>query len=88
MSVHCVIHREILASHKMSPELHNFLQDVVNIINHIRVYAPGLPWWLSGKESACQCRRHGFNPWSGKIPHDVGQLSPCTETAEPALRSP
>ena len=24
----------------------------------------GLPWWLSGKESACQCRRHrrcGFN---------------------------
>ena len=19
----------------------------------------GLPWWLSGKESACQCRRQG-----------------------------
>ena len=28
----------------------------------------GLPWWLSGKESACQCRRHGFNPWVGKTP--------------------
>ena len=28
----------------------------------------GLPWWLSGKESACQCSRHGFNPWAGKIP--------------------
>ena len=27
-----------------------------------------LPWWLSGKESACQCRRRGFNPWVGKIP--------------------
>ena len=27
----------------------------------------GLPWWLSGKEYACQCRRHGFNPWVGKI---------------------
>ena len=26
-----------------------------------------LPWWLSGKESACQCRRHGFNPWAGNI---------------------
>ena len=28
-------------------------------------------WWLSGKESACQCRRHkrgGFNPWVSKIP--------------------
>ena len=30
----------------------------------------GLPRWLSGKESACQCRRHRtqeFNPWVGKI---------------------
>ena len=24
--------------------------------------------WLGGKESACQCRRHGFDPWIGKIP--------------------
>ena len=23
---------------------------------------------VSGKESACQCRRHGFDPWVGKIP--------------------
>ena len=31
----------------------------------------GLPRWHSGEESACQCRRckrHGFNPWVGKIP--------------------
>ena len=28
----------------------------------------GLPWWLSGKESAYQCRGHGFSPWVGKIP--------------------
>ena len=31
----------------------------------------GLPRWLSGKESTCQCRRSrrwGFNPWVGKIP--------------------
>ena len=27
----------------------------------------GLPWWLSGKKSVCQCRRCGFNPWVGKI---------------------
>ena len=27
-----------------------------------------LPWWLSGKESACQCRRCEFNPWVRKIP--------------------
>ena len=31
----------------------------------------GLPSWLSGKESTCQCRRHkrrGFDPWVRKIP--------------------
>ena len=31
----------------------------------------GLPRWLSGKESACQCRghkRHTLDPWVGKIP--------------------
>ena len=22
----------------------------------------GLPWWLIGKQSACQRRGHGFNP--------------------------
>ena len=27
----------------------------------------GLPWWLSGKESTCQCRRNGFDPWIRKI---------------------
>ena len=28
----------------------------------------GLPRWLSGKESTCQCRKCGFNPWVGKVP--------------------
>ena len=28
----------------------------------------GLSWWLSGKESACWCRRCRFNPWERKIP--------------------
>ena len=27
-----------------------------------------LPWWLRSKEPACQCRRHGFDPWVRKIP--------------------
>ena len=29
---------------------------------------PWLPRSLSGKESTCQCRRHRFNLWVGKIP--------------------
>ena len=28
----------------------------------------GLPQWLISKECACQCRRHGFDPWVRKIP--------------------
>ena len=28
----------------------------------------GLPRWLSGKESICQCRRPDFDPWVKKIP--------------------
>ena len=27
-----------------------------------------LPWWLSGKEPTCQCRRHSPHPLIGKIP--------------------
>ena len=45
----------------------------------------GFPWWVSGKESACQCRRHGFDPWSRKIPHALEQLSPCATATEPVL---
>src|SRR5574337_432987 len=28
----------------------------------------GFTGGTSSKQSACQCRRHGFNPWVGKIP--------------------
>ena len=38
----------------------------LNIICHLWILK-GLAWWLSGKESTCQCRRHGFSPWVGKI---------------------
>ena len=30
----------------------------------------GLPWWFSGKEFACQCRRHRFDSWVRKIPRE------------------
>ena len=44
---------------------------------------PGLPWWLSGKGSAYQCRRHRLDPWSQKIPYALEQLSPCGTIAKP-----
>ena len=42
----------------------------------LKKWGEGLPWWLSGKESTHQCRRHRFNPWSRKISHVTEQLSP------------
>ena len=44
-----------------------------------------LPWWSSGKESTCQCRRHGFDPWSRKVSYAAEQPSPSTTTIEPVL---
>ena len=35
------------------------------------VYLDGFPWWCSGKDSVCQCRRQkglGFDLWVSKIP--------------------
>ena len=52
------------AQHLLPYTLHlsNFC---LHLLHYIAI--AGLPWWLSGKESAFQCRRWGFNPWSGKI---------------------
>ena len=40
---------------------------VVSVLIWFNYQHTGLPWWLSGKEPACQCRRYRFNPWIGKI---------------------
>ena len=38
-------------------------------------------------ESALRRRGHRFDPWSGKIPRAMEQLSPRTATADPVLWS-
>ena len=57
---------------------------VVNKVNkeshHLerREIRRGFPSGASGREPACQCRRckrHGFNPWVGKIPWKRAQQS-------------
>ena len=47
-------------------------------LNSVKSNTLGLLWWLSGKESDCQCRRPGLDPWSGRTPH-------ATTTTEPLL---
>ena len=38
------------------------------LVHSLCLSLDGLPWWLRGKESTCQCRRYGFDPWVVKIP--------------------
>ena len=47
----------------------------------------GLPWWLSGKESACQHRRRRFDQWFGRITRAMEQLRPRAATMKPVLYS-
>ena len=54
----------------------------------IRSTLQGLPWWCSGWESACQCSGHGFEPWSGRIPHATEQLGLWATITEPARLEP
>ena len=71
-----------LRNHFRSPNLLaqiNFHQDWILL---------GLPWWRSGWESSCQCRGHGFEPWSGRIPHAAERLGPWATVAEPARLEP
>ena len=50
-------------------------------------WSGGLPWWLRGKEPACQCRGHRFDPWSRRIPPALERQSPCTTAVEHVLWS-
>ena len=62
--------------------------DIVVFISSHKPAKLGLPWWRSGWESACQCRAHGFEPWSGKIPQAAEQLGPWATITEPARLEP
>ena len=54
--------------------VHNLITSAKTLSPSVREFGEGLglqrglPWWLSGKESACQRRRRRFDPWVGKIP--------------------
>ena len=48
--------------------------------------------WLSGKETACQCKRHGryeFDPWVGRSPEEgYGSISQYSCLGNPMDRGP
>ena len=74
------------ARYDCSPR-YSFVSVIFKIYNFLKINS-GLPWWRSSWESACQCRGHGFEPWSGKIPHAAEQLGPWATTTEPARLEP
>ena len=45
-----------------------FVEMGANPISSVVFSQVGLPRWLSGKESACQCKRLRFDPWVRKMP--------------------
>ena len=59
-------------------------------ISHVLL--SGFPGDASGKEPACQCRRHkrhGFDPWVGKVPwRKAGQPTPVFLPGESHAHSP
>ena len=55
----------------LSRDLSSFASQMKGTLNQLRQGEDGLPLWLSGKESACQCRRckrHRFDSWLGRSP--------------------
>ena len=59
----------------------NFICDFLFDLWGIQKCVVGLRWWLSGKQSTCQCKSHGFDPQSRKIPHDR-VTKPCATNTE------
>ena len=43
------------------------VKDAVRQLHNLSCSTIRLPWWLSGKESSCQCRRPRFDSWIRKM---------------------
>ena len=68
MICHQKIRRSEVAQCYTSAETKTVNLQSYNTISSDDKEKSGIPWWLSGKESACQWKRCGFDPWVGKIP--------------------
>ena len=59
-----------ICSYKMIHLILRLSKIINSLLNGISHYPNTEGRWLSGKESACQCRRHEFDPWSGSPPEE------------------
>ena len=67
--------KETLLHEKKKGKIHKNLSKGINKQTESKIAIQGFPGGAV-VENACQCRGHGFEPWSGKIPHAVEQLGP------------
>ena len=65
----------LLSPQSLSPKVHGLHWGPLDVVHSVGfdkgIVTYGVPRWLSGKESSCQCRRYrrlGFDPWVGRIP--------------------
>ena len=68
---------EISSAFASNPPVEFFISAILVLISKgsflfsecfLFIWSHYLLWWLSGKESATQCKRSGFDPWVRKIP--------------------
>ena len=80
--------RSTFQSNLLSPWFSSLIRCEHPLEGLLRCRVSGHSWWSSSKESICQCRRHGFDPWSRTILYVTEQLSLFTTTLEPVLCNP
>ena len=57
-------HKSYVFQTSVIPVLRNFEIEIYAYL----YFLLGKPWWLSGEEPSCQCRRCWFDPWIRNIP--------------------
>ena len=61
----------------ISPLVSSLTHTIISFLKHISCISFLFPWWLCGKESTCQSRKHRLNPRVRKIPwRRKGQPTP------------
>ena len=73
----------------LKPDLEDLVDHTGVVRSHRRVLSrrPGLPWWLSGKESACSAGDPGLIPgWDGSAGERHGNPLQCSCLEEPMDR--
>ena len=68
--------------YSLTPKAQSMIYNALTRANSVvmKILLPG-----TSLVSACQCRGHRFDLWSGKILQAMEQLSPCATTTEPVL---